>query len=197
MKIVSFEGSIGSGKTSLTNYFSHELGTSKLLEDFSENPFLHKFYEGNVDFEAETCFLMIHYYQIRSAIKTLQDDLVFMDFSIEKDLVYARMNLQGEELAIFEATYKYVIGNIVLPDLVIYVDLSNRILKRRIFQRGREFEMNADLDYFDNYSEHNKRYFLNESKSKVVHLNVDDLVLDPDDSKLSQIREIIHQNIRA
>ena len=191
MRLISFEGCIGSGKTTLANYFAYEFRTKKLLEDYSQNPFLQKFYQGNVDLETEICFLMIHYYQIRTATDSFKDHLIFSDFSIEKDLVYARMNLEGEELAVFEKAYHYIIDRIVLPSLVIYLDVSNQVLKRRIFQRGRDFELNADLKYFNRFSEHNRRYFLNESQSKVLHYNVDDLVLDPADNTLSKIREAI------
>ena len=193
MKMISFEGSIGSGKTTLTNYFSHEFKAPKILERFGDNPFLHDFYVGNVDFETEVTFLMIHYYQIRSAMNKACDDFVFIDYSIEKDLVYARMNLNGKELALFEEIYAYVIENIAMPELVIYLDLSERVLKRRIFQRGREFEMNADIKYFDKFAEQNRKYFLHQSKSEVIHYDVGDLILEADDSKISSIKKAISQ----
>lgn len=47
-KIISFEGCVGAGKTSLTNYFSHELKMGKILEEHEKNPFLEEFYEGYV-----------------------------------------------------------------------------------------------------------------------------------------------------
>ena len=195
MIVISFEGSIGAGKTSLTNFFSHEFKCQKVLEDFEANPFLNKFYEQyghqDVNFETEISFLPIHYYQIRKALEEKTGNLVLMDFSIEKDLVYAKMNLRGEKLAVFENIYNYITGQIGFPDLVIYIEVSPRILKRRIFQRGRPYEMNADLSYFEKFDRANKNYFLQKSKSEVVNFNVDDLVLEPDDPKIIQIREAI------
>ena len=46
MKTIAFEGCIGAGKTSLVNYFSHEFGCGKILEDYEANPFLAEFYKG-------------------------------------------------------------------------------------------------------------------------------------------------------
>lgn len=198
MKVISFEGSIGAGKTSLTNFFSHEFKCEKVLEDFGANPFLNKFYEQyrdqDVNFETEMTFLPIHYYQIRKALEETTN-LVMMDFSIEKDLVYARMNLQGEKLAVFENVYNYITGQIGVPDLVIYVEVSPRILKRRIFQRGRPYEMNADLSYFEKYDEANKDFFLHQAKSEVVSFSVDDLELEPNNPQIIQIREAILQRV--
>lgn len=192
MKIISFEGSIGAGKTSLTNYFSYELKCGRLCEDFQANPFLKKFYENqDVNFETEITFLLIHYSQIRQALSTSNSELMLIDFSIEKDLAYARMNLQEEQLEIFENIFNYLTSKIQLPDLVIYVELSPKILRRRIFQRGREYELNADLEYFDKYHKTSRNFFLHHANSEVILLNVDDLVLDPDDPKIIQIREAI------
>ncbi len=193
--MISFEGSIGAGKTSLTNFFSHEFKCQKVLENFEANPFLSKFYEQyghqDVNFETEISFLPIHYYQIRKVLEEKTGNLVLMDFSIEKDLVYAKMNLRGEKLAVFENLYNYITGQTGFPDLVIYIEVSPRILKRRIFQRGRPYEMNADLSYFEKFDRANKEYFLHKSKSEVFSLNVDDLVLEPDDPKIMQIRDAI------
>jgi deoxyadenosine/deoxycytidine kinase len=192
MKVISFEGSIGAGKTSLTNFFSHELKYDKLLEDFEANPFLKDFYQQqHVDFETEMTFLMIHYFQIRDALATGSTNLMLMDFSIEKDLVYARMNLQGKQLTLFEDVYSYVTSEIGFSHLVIYVELSPKILKRRIFQRGRPYEMNADLSYFEKFHKANREFFLSQSKSQAVRFNVDDLELELDNPKIIQITDAI------
>lgn len=193
VKIISFEGCVGAGKTSLTNYFSHELKAEKILEEYEANPFLKKFYEGdsNITLETELTFLMIHYSQLKNAIKDCRDDFIIADFSIEKDLVYAKLNLNKDELRIFEDAYNYVIKQVGIPHVVLYTDLSLKILKRRIFQRGRSYEINADPEYFKQYNDKVKEYFKKEAKSKTYFFDVDDLDLDPDNRKLSQIRDKI------
>ncbi len=193
VKIISFEGCVGAGKTSLTNYFSYELKVGKILEEYEVNPFLKKFYKGdsNIDLETEITFLMIHYSQLKDAIKNSNNDFIIADFSIEKDLVYAKLNLNKEELKTFEDIYDYVIQQVGIPDSVLYIDLSLKILKRRIFQRGRSYEMNADHEYFKQYNDKVKEYFKKEAKSKTYFFDVDDLDLDPDNRKLGQIRDKI------
>lgn len=197
VKIVSFEGCVGAGKTSLTNYLSHELGLPKILEEHNRNPFLREFYEDKsnvelkhtVNLETEITFVLIHYCQLRKAIDDYREkSFILADFSIEKDLVYAKLNLSGEELRIFESTYSYVIQRVGVPSAVVYLDLSLKILKRRIFQRGRSHEISANPEYFKEYNDKVKEYFKNKAQSKLYFLNVDDLDFDPDNKRLCQIR---------
>jgi len=197
MKIISFEGCIGAGKTSLTNYFSYEFKIPKILEGYEKNPFLKEFYEkADVNFETEITFLLIHYYQIKNAINKSIGDLILSDFSIEKDLVYAKMNLRKDQLSIFDQVYDYVFDEIGVPHVTIYVDLSLKILKRRIFQRGRTYELNGDHNYIIEYNERAKEYFKNYAKSTMFFINVDDLDLDPENMKLCQIRNLIQEMIK-
>lgn len=187
-RIISFEGCVGAGKTSLTNYFSRELGIPKLLEQYDRNPFLPDFYAGkDVKLETEITFLLQHYSQLKSVIRDNLESWILTDFSIEKDLVYARLNLEKRELQVFEAVYNYVIEQVGLPSVVIYIGLSLKVLKRRIFQRGRPYEMCADVQYFKDFNDRVKHYFLNESGSKVHYFNVDDLELEAENKKLSEI----------
>lgn len=192
VKIISFEGCVGVGKTSLTNYFSYELKCEKILETYEINPFLKDFYAGlDVTLETEVTFLLIHYSQLKKAIKECKSNFILSDFSIQKDLVYAKLNLNEKELKIFEQVYNYVINKVRIPYAVIYIDLSLDILRKRIFQRGRPYETNADPLYFKKYNDKVKKYFRDYVYSKVFFFNVDDLDLDPNNTKLKQIRKKI------
>ncbi|TDA70419.1 MAG: hypothetical protein D9V47_01355 [Clostridia bacterium] len=191
-KIISFEGCIGAGKTTLTNYFAHTLHMEKILEAFQKNPFLEEFYHGqDVTLETEMAFLLIHCWQLKKALKTSQSDYVLADFSIEKDLVYARLNLEDGALRVFEDAYDYVVKQVGVPYVTIYLDLSLDNLRRRIFQRGRPYEMEADVNYFKEYNDRVKEYFLGHSCSTVYCFDVNDLQLDPDNAKLIRIRDRI------
>lgn len=192
VRIISFEGCVGAGKTSLANYFSYELKREKTLEAYEINPFLKDFYaKSDVILETEITFLLIHYSQLKKALSECKGNFILSDFSIEKDLVYAKLNLNEKELEIFEQIYNYVISRVGVPYAVIYIDLSLNVLRRRIFQRGRPYEINADPVYFKEYNDKVKEYFRNYAHSKVFFFNVDDLDLDPNNKKLAQIRNKI------
>ena len=193
VRVISFEGCIGSGKTSLTNYFSHGLNYHKIIEDFNANPFLEEFYKGlDVRLQAEIVFLLIHYTQLKKAMGCNQGHpVIIADFSIEKDLVFARLNLSSSELRLFESLYEHVVREVGISDTVVYLNVSQKVLRRRIFQRGREYEVKTEPEYFARYNETLQDYFETQSQSKVHLVNADDLVLEPDDPKVSLIRQII------
>jgi len=110
-KIISFEGGIGAGKSTLVNFFAAELGLEKILEDSYENPFVDDFYAGaNVKLETELVFLLQHYSLLKNA--RAKDGSILADFSIEKDLVFARMNLTTKQYYVFKQVYDYVVENV-------------------------------------------------------------------------------------
>ena len=197
-RVISFEGCVGAGKTSLTNYFSRDLRLEKILEEYKHNPFLKSFYQGsNIGLEVEITFVLIHFWQLKEAEQRPdRDEFILADFSIEKDLVYAVLNLDGDELEVFREVYDYVIQQVGLPEAVIYIDLTLDILKRRIFQRGRPYEMDADPAYFKDYNGKVKEFFEKEAGSTVFFFDVDDVELEPENEKLEEIRKRILDLIR-
>lgn len=198
VKIISFEGSIGVGKTTLTNYFSKELGIKKILEKYEINPFLKEFYNGDstINFETEITFILIHYSQLKNILKSSHESLFLADFSIEKDLIYAELNLEGEELIIFKNLYNYIINKVGVPYMVIYLNLSFKKLKQRILKRGREFEMNTDFNYFKELNEKMKNFYKSRTKSKIWFINIDKLDFNPNNTILKQIRSKITNEIQ-
>ena len=189
IKILSFEGGIGSGKTSLANYFSHMLNIGEILEDYEINPFLNDFYKGDksINLETEITFLLIHYSQLKNKLKSITDQFLIADFSIEKDLVFAKLNLEGEELKIFQKLYNYIIQKVGVPYLVIFLDISQNLLMTRIIQRERKYEMNTNPEYFKEFNNKIRKFFETDSKSKTWFINVDDLEFDPNNKILQQI----------
>lgn len=195
VKIISFEGCVGAGKTTLTNYFSREFKVGKIKEEYYKVPFIEEFYpdlKGELALETEMSFLLIHYHQVKKALNDYQNHpFIFADFDIEKDYVYAKMNLLDDEFKLFSTVYEYIIKKIGVPKHVIYLDLPEEFLKRRIFQRGRNHEINTKSTYFMKYNNQLKKWFKQYSKTAVSFFDVSDLDLDPKNDKLSKIKNYI------
>ena len=191
-KIVSIEGGIGSGKTILTKKIATEIGINCILEEYEKNPFLSGFYEKTgVDFENELAFLLLHYNQLHLKTKQTTDKLLLADFSIEKDIVFAKESLQGRELEIFEMVYNYAISQVGLPELTIFLDVSSDRVWKQVNQRGRDYEINAGRNFLERYNNRLKDHFLHADKSRVMYLHAEELSLESGNSILKRIKDRI------
>lgn len=195
--MVSFEGCIGAGKTSLTNCLSRELGLPKVLEEYDTNPFLPDFYAGkDVGLETEVTFVLQHYSQLKDIVRLGGETWVLADFSIEKDLVYAELNLDEAEFRLFSAVYRYVTDKVGIPEVVIYLDVSPGMMDGRICQRGRPYEVVADARYFRHLNDRVRSFFERESKSRVYFYDGDDLRLELNNNRLRSIAELVVSTVR-
>lgn len=82
------------------------------------------------------------------------------DFSIEKDIVFAKESLQGRELEIFEMVYNYAISQVGLPELTIFLDVSSDRVWKQVNQRGRDYEINSGRNFLERYNNRLKDHFL-------------------------------------
>ena len=192
-KIVSVEGCMGAGKTTLVNFLSDELGVEKILEQAYQNPFIDEFYSGaNVKLETELTFLLQHYSLLKKAMQ--KDSLVLADFSIEKDLVFARLNLTQDEFSIFRNVYDFVVDSVGTSDMVIFLEVPIEVLFERVRLRGRPYEVNIDPIYFRDYGDQLKAYFKKETPSSVIFVDSNNLDLAsyyPNTENLNRMRRAI------
>jgi deoxyadenosine/deoxycytidine kinase len=188
--IVNFEGSIGVGKSTLAQFISNELGCKVISEHIYQNPFIEEFCDGSdVRLETELTFLLEHYALLKQ-IKA-HSGTVLTDFCIEKDLVFARMNLNPEDFSIFKSVYGYVIERVLKPNIVIFLDLPIDTIMGRILTRSRNHELKLNPEYFTNFRSQLQHYFSTESKNKVKFYNVIDLKLQKNNLIVQNIRQEI------
>ena len=146
--IVSVEGLIGSGKSTTARMLADRLSYPAVLEKTDVHPFLADFYAdpARSALQTELAFVLLHYHQLRPLAR--ETNLV-ADFSPGKDLVFARMNLSGEDLSIFEDLFEKLIGRLTPPALAVFLDLPIELLMRRIAQRGRPYELGIAVKYLE------------------------------------------------
>lgn len=154
---ISIEGSIASGKSTTARLVAESLGFSLVHEESHRHPFLGEFYSNPTEFalETELAFVLIHYHQLKP-LGPAQSTV--SDFSPVKDLVFAEMNLSGDDLALFKHNYEYLVGRLAIPEFVVFLDLEPELLQRRAQARGRPFELNLPLEYLvrlrESYANH-------------------------------------------
>ncbi len=191
---IAVEGNIGSGKTTLANKLSKDLNARLILEEFSDNPFLPKFYlnPDKYAFPLELFFMAERYRQFK---KEQEQDLfmpfTISDYSFIKSYLFAQNNLNSDELQLFNRLFDIVSSSIKKPDLVVYLYSDIIRLKKNIRMRGREYESNISDEYLQSIQE---RYldFLNKQKDfPVLMLNVTKVDFNKDLVVYNSIKELI------
>jgi len=184
---IAIEGVIGVGKTSLARLLKIPFNSNILLEIFEENPFLSKFYEDRVRyaFQTQMFFLLSRYYQQRRGVPALlsEDTLLISDYTFDKDALFARNTLDGDELEMYNQLHSVLSEKIPNPDLIVYLRATTDTLMRRIALRDRPYERDMDRAYIDMVNVAYDDFFLQPDKGKQV------LVIDSDEMDFVHIQD--------
>lgn len=198
---IAIEGVIGAGKTSLAKLFADRHNARLVLEQFEENPFLPKFYEdrNRFAFQTQLAFLASRFKQQQKMTnRELFDDFVISDYIFEKDRIFARLNLDDDELSLYDNIFGIMAGISATPDLVIYLQNSVERLMHNIKTRGRDYEKHITTEYLKELSDSYNQFFYQYNKSPLIIINASeiDFVQNPD--HLSYLEEqIFNHPIRS
>lgn len=158
------EGVIGVGKSSLTRLLAERFDAECVFEPVIENPFLPRFYKDKKRFAFQTqlYFLLTRYQQ---QVELKQPGLfapnTCCDYLFAKDKMFATLNLDRDELALYNTIYGTLDARLPTPDLVIYLQADVDILLGRIKKRGLEFEQEIDRAYLQDLSDLYNDFFFN------------------------------------
>jgi len=189
LKFIAIEGVIGAGKTSLTKVLSNKMHAGTILEEFEENPFLAKFYAEpkKYAFHTQMYFLMSRYRKQREIAQIdLFNSRVVTDYLFVKDRIFAEVNLNEEEFALYDKIYSILAVDVPRPDLVIYLQASPEILYKRIKQRGRVYERDIEFEYIQRLCEAYNTFFFHYNSSAMLIVNIKgfDFLANPRDLDL-------------
>lgn len=166
------EGNIGAGKTSLATMLAGETGSRLILEQFSDNPFLPKFYEdpGRYAFQLELSFLSERYQQIKKELghPDLFRQPVVSDYFLAKSFIFSKQNLKDDELRLFEKLYLIIEPQVPRPDLYVYLHLPVDRLLDNIRKRGRSYELKIGESYLKEIQDGYFGFFRSQTAMKIV-----------------------------
>ena len=193
---LAIEGVIGVGKTSLARLLQPKFNAQSLLEVFEENPFLSDFYSDRkrYAFQTQIFFLLSRYRQQREAVPAALDQgSLISDYTFSKDALFARLNLDGDELETYHQVHEALAERIRTPDLTVYLKVDTDVAMHRIAMRDRPYERNMDRGYIESLNRAYEVFFLSDYEGKVLLIDTSamDFVANADDL------EIINKRIRA
>ncbi|MBI5888513.1 MAG: deoxynucleoside kinase [Deltaproteobacteria bacterium] len=177
-KYIAIEGPIGVGKSSLAELIAREFNGRTLIEEVDANPFLPKFYEDIKKYALQTqlFFLLSRYQQQKDMFQQeLFDSAVVSDYLFAKDRIFAYLNLDENELALYEQVYRLLDTRIPKPDLVIYLQASTGVLLDRIGIRNKDYEKNVKEEYLEKLIDSYNRYFFYYTDTPLLVVNTTDI----------------------
>jgi deoxyadenosine/deoxycytidine kinase len=161
-RYVVVEGPIGAGKTSLARMLAQHAGGEELFERPEDNPFLERFYADMPRFALATqlTFLLQRADQLAGIGQfDMFRKLTVADFLLDKDPLFARLNLTDAEYGLYEKVYTHLRPQTPTPDLVIYLQAPVDTLIERVHRRGVNFERRISAQYLSRLADAYSRYF--------------------------------------
>ena len=187
---IAVEGPIGVGKTTLARRIADTFDYDLLLEEAELNPFLERFYQNRQQTALATqLFFLCQRVQKITELKQrdMFDQSRVADFVLEKDPLFARVNLEPDEFALYEKVFSKMRVDAPVPDLVIYLQASPDRLLERIDRRGIDAERLIDRQYLEQLNEVYSEFFLYYDAAPLLIVNANEIDLAQGDRDYEQL----------
>jgi len=197
---IAIEGVIGAGKTTLCSMLGESLGGKVVLEKFEENPFLKDFYKDpdRYAFQTQIFFLLTRYKQQRDLFQAdLFHRFLVTDYIFEKDKIFAYLNLQDEELKLYETLVGSIERSIPTPDLVVYLQSSVPRLMQNIKHRARTYESAISEEYIRDLNEAYNYFFFRYKATPLLIVNASEMDFVGNKDQYEQLIREIFRPTRA
>jgi len=189
------EGNIGAGKTTLATMLSADLNSKLILEGFSDNPFLPKFYSdpSKYSFPLELSFLAERYSQLKNDLsnRDLFHDLTIMDYYFMKSLIFAQNTLAPDEYNLYRKFFDIIYERLPRPDLYVYLHIPESKLIENIHMRGRDYEQSIEAGYLRTIKEGYFNFFSQQNDFPVLIIDTSNIDFVKNRTHYQMIKDLI------
>jgi deoxyguanosine kinase len=197
-RYIVVEGPIRVGKSTLARALTERLHANRVV-DCDDNPFLSGFYDEKpgAAFSAQMHFL---YERHRRLIEAEIDDNTAPtvgDFLFEKDKIFAYINLNNEELALYEKYFDMLAPSVPAPDLVIYLQATPEVLKKRVSKKGDPSEKQISQDYIEAVANGYEHFFFRYSSSNLLVVDTSEIDFVERNGDLQELLRRLRQPVKG
>jgi deoxyguanosine kinase len=197
-RYVVVEGPIRVGKSTLAQVLADRMHARRVF-DCENNPFLDGFYkeQRGAAFAAQMYFLWERQRRLREAAIPDSDGAVVTDFLFEKDKVFAYLNLDNEELKLYERYYESFAAEMPKPDLVIYLQATPEVLRARIAKKGAHSESRISPEYLNEVVRAYEHFFFHYTASDLLVVNTSEIDFVERNEDLQQLLRRIQEPVKG
>src|SRR5713101_6754051 len=197
-RFIVIEGPLRVGKSTLAKILAERLHARRIY-DCEDNPFLADFYreQPGAAFQAQMYFLVERQRRLREALAVEAPGPILSDFLMEKDRVFANLNLDDEELKLYDHYYELLTGDLPAPDLVIYLQAKPEVLRTRIERKGAREEMRIADEYIEEVARAYEHFFFRYSASDLLVINTSEIDFVERNADLQQLLRRLQEPVKG
>ncbi|HUO17090.1 MAG TPA: deoxynucleoside kinase [Verrucomicrobiae bacterium] len=198
-RYIAVEGPIRVGKSTLARILAERLNAQQVMEPKS-NPFLDAFYEGDrgAAFQAQFTFMMGRFEKLQALdLGPRSQRIVVSDFIFEKDKLFACLNLNDQELDTYNRYYNYFREQLPTPDLVIYLQATPDVLKRRLKKKNIASERGVSDEYLEEVVKAYEHFFFHYTSSDLLIVNTSEIDFVDRNEDLQELLRKVSEPIKG
>jgi deoxyguanosine kinase len=197
-RFVAIEGPLRVGKSTLASILAERLHARRIY-DSEDNPFLADFYaeKEGAAFRAQMYFLMERQRRVREALADETPGPVISDFLMEKDRIFANLNLDDQELRLYERYYESLTAEIPQPDLVIYLQASPEVLRSRIARKKAQEESRIATEYIEEVARAYEHFFFRYEAADLLVINTSEIDFVERSEDLQQLLTRLQEPVKG
>jgi deoxyadenosine/deoxycytidine kinase len=122
---------------------------------------------------------------------------VVADFLFEKDKIFAYINLDNEELKLYERYFGMFAAALKPPDLVIYLQATPEVLRERIAKKKSPAEKQISRAYLEEVVRAYEHFFFHYSASDLLVINTSEIDFVERNADLQQLLRRLQEPVKG